>query len=143
MSENHISLNDTIYQYRDKIKTCEEYLYGDCHLFALALKAYFEDECEIVIIWQHEDEHCNDFGFLAHAFVQTSNGILLDCRGIVTLEELKAEYIENEELCFFIYENTEELILDYIIQDYFDDFIHKEKKQLMSFIDSNILAYSF
>lgn len=137
--------NAVVYQkvFMDEIiiKTCSDYLYGDCHLFALALHDYFKDNSRIVLVWQHEDDNLDDFGFLAHAFVVIDEDYWVDCRGVIDEDLVKNEYIENEDLIFLIEENADIVLDDYIKNLYLEDFFEDEIKQIQRFINNNAHCY--
>lgn len=138
-----IDHNEIVFLSKYETKKCDNYLYGSCHIFALALKQYFDNDVDIVLLWQYENEDCSDFGFLAHAFVSTNDNLYFDCRGLVDLDTIIKEYTIDKKNAIII-ENDTETILNTLMQEHIlDKPSFTEIDSLIDFIDENIFNFTF
>jgi len=132
---------DIIYQKNGQIKTCDDYLYGYCHLFALCLKEIFGSRAEIVSAWQWEERNEEyESGHLAHSYVCIDNDYFIDARGVINKAIIKEEYFIDEENVDEV-EDSHCFLHSYIKDGLFEDFLPEEKEQIMDFISKNILVY--
>lgn len=138
----------------NKIFTNSDYLYGRCHLFALAYSEVTGSDIGVFIseipkyetdfsIYDNDDESYNDeiINALDHAFCYTENkDLVIDAKGLNYISELEQEYCSdsiNPEVLI----NGKEIILNWIEQGKLVDFEAGEEEKLIHFIKNQFLKY--
>lgn len=113
----------------------ENYLYGRCHLFALALKEVFSKRAQIMTIIEIIDGR----EFLCHAYTLIDNAFMVDARGVISEYDLQ-QYTDNALEHFTINEAVK------VVKQNANDNMWGEPKTdemtlLVQFIKNNIHLY--
>lgn len=136
-----ISNSDIVYENESTyFRSCDDYLYGYCHLFAIGLKEVFQERAKIEVVWQHENDNMDDYGFLAHAYVVIDDNYIIDCRGVINQDIILSEYIEDSETSYLL-DNAEKEIYLHMSEFLVEPFQPNEKEQIIDFIEKNYCFY--
>lgn len=102
MNKNKLYIHDMdSFRFQDYVEINDDliiadFLYGYCHIFALALIEHFKEKAEGFYIEVID----NNQPCLAHAYVKI-NGVFVDARGVVNLDEINnyaIDFLEYTEL---------------------------------------------
>lgn len=137
----------------NKIFTNSDYLYGRCHLFAMAYSKFTGKDIGVFI--SEIDKYATDFseyddneGYedeiinaLDHAFCHTEyDSLVIDAKGLNYISELEEEYC-SDSINHEILHNGKEIILNWIEQGKLVDFEAGEEEKLIHFIKNQFLKY--
>jgi hypothetical protein len=119
----------------------ENYLYGRCHIFALALSEHTNFKVGALI--DNEPFHdTNGFPCLEHAFCYFNDDLIIDARGIKSKKEILQEYCSESNDIIEI-KDAKELLQDWIQQKLLIKATKNELKDLDIYIEkmknSNVL----
>lgn len=117
----------------------ETYLYGRCHLFALALSRVFPYEMEF--FWDEEawfDEGEVVGTALVHAYCILPNHMCVDARGILSKEDILNDYDWNSPSYL---KATKEMVEEWIKEGVLDSPVQDELQHLQLYIQENQHLY--
>lgn len=141
MVSTTISLVEGDWRFQGSTRVADSYdvdnfLYGHCHIFALALLSYFGEDYAEAYCRLIPNGHNTQ---LAHVYVKI-NGQYFDARGKVTLEELDEYTIDVDS--YEVYQINKRNILDNATDDSWGSFDKDVYEKILDFIKEFQFIYT-
>ena len=154
MNKKQLDVHHIIFEDDDSVipLTVENYLYGSCHLFALALSEITGWKVGALFNDARELENDETSFYLEHAFCYhpEKEDMVVDCRGILKLDEVWDEYADING-CSLEIKDAKEFLLENISNGNFNNWeedqiptmsepthVENEKEIIKSFIKEKI-----